>query len=108
VSGVVTYLQRIALPPDAVVRVQLQDTSRADAPAVVLGEQVIETMGRQVPIPFSIPYDPAQINPSGRYTLRARIESADGQLMWINMQAYPVITGGNPTSGIEVIVQPVG
>lgn len=108
VSGVVTYRQRIALPPDAVVRVRLEDTSRADAPAIVLGEQVIEPTGRQVPIPFSIAYDPAGINPNGRYTLRARIESADGQLLWINMQAIPVITGANPTRDIEVIVEMVG
>lgn len=108
VTGVVTYRQRIALPPDAVVRVQLEDTSRADAPAIVLGEQVIEAMGRQVPIPFSIPYDPAHINPNGRYTLRARIESAAGDLLWTNTQAYPVITGGNPSHDIEVIVQQVG
>jgi putative lipoprotein len=104
----VAYRQRIALPPDAVVQVQLQDTSRADAPAVVLGEQVIEPMGRQVPIPFSIVYDPAAINPRGRYTVRARIESAAGDLIWTSTQAYPVITGGNPTSDIEVVVQPVG
>jgi uncharacterized lipoprotein YbaY len=108
VTGVVTYRERIALPADAVVRVQLQDTSRADAPAVVLGEQVIVTMGRQVPIPFSIPYNPASINPSGRYSLRARIESGDGQLQWTNMQVYLVITGGNPTSDIEVVVTRVG
>jgi uncharacterized lipoprotein YbaY len=108
VTGTVTYRERIALPPDAVVRVQLEDTSRADAPAVVIGEQVIDPMGRQVPIPFSIGYDPAQINPSGRYTLRARIENAAGDLLWTNTQAYPVITGGNPTSDIEVVVQRVG
>lgn len=108
VTGTVTYRQRIALPPDAVVRVQLQDTSRADAPAATLGEQVIETMGRQVPFSFSIPYDSAAINPSGRYTVRARIESPTGQLLWTSTQAYPVITGGNPTSDIEIVVQPAG
>ena len=108
VTGVVTYRQRIALPPDAVVRVQLQDVSRADAPSVVLGEQVIESMGRQVPFPFSIAYDPATIDPRGRCTVRARIESAAGDLLWTNTQAYPVITAGNPTRDIEVVVQPVG
>ena len=34
--GTVTYLQRIALPPTAVVEVQLQDVSLADAPATVI------------------------------------------------------------------------
>jgi uncharacterized lipoprotein YbaY/heat shock protein HslJ len=108
VTGVVTYRERIALPPDAVVIVRLEDTSRADAPATVIGEQVIDPMGRQVPIPFAVSYNPAQINQSGRYTLRARIEDAAGSLLWTNTQAYPVITGGNPTSDIEIVVMRVG
>ncbi len=101
------YAEIVRDRPGAVINVQLQDTLRADAPAIVLGEQTIDPMGRQVPIPFSIPYNPADINPNGRYTLRARIKDADGRLRWINMQAYPVLTGGNPNSDIEVIVQPV-
>lgn len=108
VTGVVTYRQRIALPSDVVVRVRLEDTSRADAPAILLGEQEIEPMGRQVPFPFTVAYDPAAIDPRGRYSVRARIESASGDLLWTSTQAYPVITGGNPTSDIEVVVQPVG
>lgn len=69
VSGAVTDRQRIALPDDIVAIVPIEDTSRADAPAVLIGEQVTEPAGRQVPIPFAIAYDQAQINPNGRYTL---------------------------------------
>jgi len=108
VSGTVTYRERIALPPDAVVTVQLQDTARADAPALVLAEAVIETMGRQVPIPFSITYDPTSIDPRGRYTLSATITGADGRLRFSNTQAYPVITNGNPTRDIEIVVMRTG
>jgi uncharacterized lipoprotein YbaY len=107
VTGVVTYRERIALPPDAIVTVRIEDTSRADAPAILVGEQAIRDAG-QVPIPFAVPYDPALIDPRNRYTLRARIESADGRLLWTNTQAYPVITGGNPTSDVEVVVMRVG
>ena len=108
VSGTVTYRQRIALPADAVITVRVEDTSRADAPAVLVGEQRIESTGRQVPIPFSVAYDPSTISASGRYTLRARIESADGRLLWLTTQAYPVLTMGNPTSDIELDVQMPG
>jgi len=62
VSGTVAYRERIALPPTAVIKVQLVDVSRADAPAVVVGEQLIEAGGRQVPFAFKIPYDPARID----------------------------------------------
>jgi heat shock protein HslJ len=108
VSGTVTYLQRIALPPDAVVKVQLQDTSLADAPATVVGEQIIPTNGQQVPIPFEIIYDPAAIESNHTYTLSVRIEDASGQLLFINTSAYPVITNDNPVSEVEVVVEPVG
>jgi putative lipoprotein len=104
VTGSVTYRERIALLPDAVVTVQIQDTSRADAPAIVIGEQVIATMGRQVPIPFSVSYDPAAIDPRLRYTLSVRITDGGGRPLWISMQSYPVITQGNPTTDVEVVV----
>ena len=43
VTGSVTYRERIALPPSAVVTVKLLDVSRADAPAELIAEQVIAT-----------------------------------------------------------------
>ncbi len=36
VTGTVTYRERIALSPTAVIKVQLVDASRADAPDIVL------------------------------------------------------------------------
>lgn len=105
VMGTVTYRERIALPANAVVQVSLQDISRADAPAVVLGEQTIETGGRQVPIPFAIPYDAATIDERFTYSVRARI-TVDGQLMFTSTTANLVITRGIPTN-VEIVVQRV-
>ncbi len=106
ITGAVTYLQRIALPAEAVVKVQLQDTSRADAPAIVVGQQLIPTHGQQVPIPFAVSYNPAEIQDHHTYTLSARIEDGTGKLLFINTSLIPVITRGNPATGIEVVVQP--
>lgn len=106
VTGVVTYRQRIALPPNAVVEVKLQDVSRADAAAIVLDEQIIQTNGKQVPIPFTLKYDPAKINPSYSYAVSARI-LVDGKLRWINTARHAVITGGNPTNNVTVLVNQV-
>ena len=78
VTGTVTYRERIALPPTAVIKVQLVDVSRADAPAIVLGEQVTHAAGKQVPFAFEIPFDPARIEASHSYAVQARIEQ-DGQ-----------------------------
>jgi putative lipoprotein len=108
VSGTVTYLQRIALPPDAVVTVRIEDVSRADVMAEAIGQQVIHTDGAQVPIPFEVTYDTDQIEENHSYSLRVRIEDRAGTLLWINDTSVPVITRDNPTRDIEVIVVPVG
>jgi putative lipoprotein len=106
VTGTVTYLQRIALPPTAVIKVQLADVSRADAPAVVLGEQVIQFGGKQVPFAFEIPYDSARIDPRFTYVVGARIEDG-GKLLFINDQRHAVITRGAPTH-VDMVLRPVG
>ena len=108
VSGTVSYLQRIALPPDAVVVVRIEDVSKADAMAEVIGEQVIHTEGMQVPFPFEVAYDTDQIEENHSYSLRVRIEDSAGKLLWINDTSVPVITRGNPTQDVEVLVVPVG
>ncbi len=105
VTGTVTYLQRIALPPGAVIEVRLLDVSRVGATATTIAEQIINPAGRQVPIPFELRYDPRRIEERRRYTIQARI-LVGGRLRFINTEAYPVITGGHPDTA-DVIVRPV-
>jgi uncharacterized lipoprotein YbaY len=105
VTGTVTYLPRIALPPNAVLEVQLVDVSRADAPAITLASQSIVTGGRQVPIPFELVYNPDQIDPRMSYAVQARI-SVDDELQFINTRRFSVISQGNPNQ-VDVVVDPV-
>jgi uncharacterized lipoprotein YbaY/heat shock protein HslJ len=105
VTGTVTYRQRIALPDNAVILVQLLDVSFADAQAPVLGEQEIQAAGRQVPFEFAISYDPAAIDPRYSYAVSATI-TVDGQLRYTSTTRYDVITQGNPTT-VEIVVEPV-
>ena len=105
VTGTVTYRQRIALPPDATVIVTLEDVSRADAPSTVIGGDMIRTLGQQVPIPYSVVYDPADIVPQNRYVVRAKIFYGD-DLSWTSTTAYPVIIQDNPTD-VEIIVEQI-
>lgn len=93
VTGTLSYLQRIALPPDSDVIVQLRDVSRMDAAAVVLAEQRFTTRS-QVPLPFELTVDPARIDPRMRYAVAARIEQG-GKLLFINDKIYPVLTQGH-------------
>jgi len=76
IRGTVIYLERIALPPGAEVKVELQDVSRADAPAVVLASTRFEANGAP-PYPFELTYDPADIDERMSYALRAMISLGD-------------------------------
>jgi copper homeostasis protein (lipoprotein) len=93
VKGTATYRERIALTPDAVFEALLQDVSKADAPAVVVGSVRIEKLG-QVPIRFEIPYDPAHVDRSHSYAVRSRILVGQ-RLLFSTDQVYPVLTRGH-------------
>ncbi len=108
ITGVVTYRQRVALPEDAVVKVQLRDVSRMDVASQLLGEKVFQTNGRQVPIPYSVAYDPGEIDERHTYSMSARIEDSAGKLLFISDTTVPVITHGAPTKDVEIVVVPVG
>jgi putative lipoprotein len=105
VSGTVSYRQRIALPPEALVEVRLLDVTVSDGAAKAIGEQTIRN-GGQVPIPFEIGYAAVLIQPAHRYALQVRIVD-QGKLLFANVQAYPVITMGSPNR-LDVVVQPLG
>ncbi len=106
VTGTVTYRQRVALSPTAVVSVKLLDVSRQDVAANVISEDRIPAEGKQVPFPFSLTYDPTKIQERNRYTVRAEISDGE-RLLFTTDTSYPVITQGNPTSGVEIVVVPV-
>jgi len=106
VSGQVIYREKIAMPEGAVVTVRVSDVSLADAPADVIGEQVIENPGN-VPVKFSVAYDASKIQQGRTFAVSARIE-VNGKLEWISTTRIPVITDGAPTSNVTVPVERVG
>ncbi len=103
VTGHVTYRQRVALPPGALVRVQVRDVSLADSPSVTLAEQVIEAT-HQVPIPFSLVFDAESLDPRRTCAVSARI-TVDGQLAWISDTHHPVST--ETDTEVDIVVVPV-
>jgi len=105
VSGTVAYRERIAMPENAVLTMQLLDVSLADAPAKVIAEQKFTFAGHQVPLPFELHYDAAKIDPKHMYALSARI-TVNEQLMFMNTTAYRVITLGNPIRA-DILLQMV-
>ena len=107
VSGEITFQGGSGIPDDATISVQIQDTSLADAPADVIGEQVIDDAG-DFPVSYEVSYDPDQIVDNHTYTMSARITGSDGSLLYINDTSIPVITNGNPTEDVEIPVIQVG
>jgi putative lipoprotein len=95
-SGTVAYRERIALPQDAVVQVQLSDVSVQDAAAPVIAETTVKPEGRQVPLPFELRYDPSKLDPKRTYAVRATVRSG-GQLRFTTTTVTPVLTQGNPS-----------
>ena len=100
-TGIVTYMERIALTPDAMITVDLQDASSGTTSVIATTDVAAE--GRQVPIPFELAYDAAAIDPAGTYLLVARIAQA-GQTTFASQIGVPVLTNGAPTSNVEIVV----
>jgi putative lipoprotein len=92
VSGLATYRERIALPPDAVFEATLEDVSRADAPSVVLGSARLEPAG-QPPFRFSIGYDTEQLEAGHTYAIRARVTHEE-RLLFTTDSHYPLPAQG--------------
>jgi uncharacterized lipoprotein YbaY len=106
ITGTVTMTQPIALPPGAVIEVDLADVSSGAATAQIVASQTITSAGQPAPIPFAIAYDPAQIVLDHTYALQAKVY-VNGQLKWTNPQMYPVLTNNQPWMNVEVAIEPI-
>ena len=105
VSGTVLLPEGAILPEGAQWTVELQDTSLADAPAVVIGQAgdaIVDPLAME--IPFEIAYDASAILDTNTYTLQARIVDSEGSLLYVNDTAILVLTGGAPSEDVSVPV----
>jgi putative lipoprotein len=99
VTGTVSYRERIALPRDAVVNVELWDVSK--------NRQVSSWATRNppgVPVPFNVPYPASAIDSRDTYELRASI-SVEGITRWRTSRGVLVITKGASSFNLDVIVE---
>jgi putative lipoprotein len=105
ISGSATYRERIALPSNAALEVTVEDVSRADAPATVIGRVTWMPAG-QVPITFEVPYEESWVQQNHRYSVRARI-TQEGKLLWTTTQSHPVLTNGAGNRADGMLLQRV-
>ncbi|MCT8861801.1 YbaY family lipoprotein [Shewanella xiamenensis] len=103
IKGEAMYRERIALPAEAKLIVQLLDVSKMDVPAVVMAER--ESQGAKTPTPFSFTIGRDQFEAGHTYTIGARIMLGD-KLLFINTQAYHVDL--NSTEPMTILLEKVG
>jgi putative lipoprotein len=104
IVGSVSYRQRIALPPDAVLVVRVQDFPSANGQPRTLAEQRIELAGQQVPIPFQTTIDRDLIGKRPHVTVTARIER-HGKTLFRSEQNYPALKKGQPQQ-VDILLRP--
>ncbi len=104
ISGTVAYRERIALPPTAKVKVSLVDVSLADAPSTTIAETEFTPSGN-VPIAYSISYDPAKITEGHSYALQARVTDQEKLLFITDTQNQVLGDGPNATDLMMVKVR---
>ena len=98
VTGEISKLDRRALAPDARVEVELRDVSRADAPSKLIGRQIIELKGRQLPVSYSIPFPRVGLDPRGRFSVSARVLEGTG-LSYVTTENLPF----DPAKGAQTV-----
>jgi putative lipoprotein len=84
-----------------VFEAQLQEVSRADAPALVLGRSTLDPAG-QAPFRFEIAYDDADLTPRGNYRVRATITHR-GRLLYTTDRFYPVLAGSHEPLKLQLV-----
>lgn len=100
IAGSVTYLTRIALPPNAILKVRIQSGQRT------LADQRYELNGAQVPIPFSATVDRDLMGKKASATVSARIE-AGGKLLFASAKPTPATKNGQPVP-VNIVLKPAG
>ncbi len=93
VIGTATFSGGPPLPPDAVLEATLLELSGAGAPGRVIGSVLVGGPGAS-PVPFRIPFDPAQIDMTLGYAVRARL-SAERSVLYLSSNDPAVLTQGH-------------
>src|SRR4029453_205035 len=103
ILGTVSYMQRIALPPNSQLRVWLVDSG--DPKGTPLSAHTFSSGNRQVPIPYTLEYANRDVNRQRNYEMRAEIRSG-GQITFMSTTGTPVTLRGNRTDNVEIVVVP--
>lgn len=88
IQGEAMYFEKILLPADTQLRVQVLDNQLADTPRAVLAEQV--TTAGPGPYEFAIDVPRAKLRANGQYGLHLSVSMPDGSLRFVTDTRVPV------------------
>ncbi len=103
-TGLIDHPHQMTLADGTIVVVRIEDTTKTGAPGKKIAEEVIKSQGDIIPMPFAVVYDPGKINENHTYSISVKIKDSDGNTVYTNESNVPVITKGNPTRDIDVLV----
>jgi putative lipoprotein len=101
ITGQVTLPDGTTLSPSAKLDLTLIDVSQKDT-AVPLATKAIES-ANALPISFQLPFNPADVNPSGLYVLKATLTDGDRTY---NPRLQTQVLNGKPTSNVNIQLFP--
>ncbi len=99
VSGRVFFVERLALPRSAIIRVELRDTSRADAPRALAVQTIPASAGP--PFTFSLTAPKAAVDQPASLSVFADIREGQ-RLMFTTDTRYPVPAEGANNMDVRV------
>jgi len=88
IHGQIIYDQRIALPPQAILVVQLAEHEHTNSSQKIIAE-IRSTITGQMPVNFTLPATIAQLDKNYSHTLQAKISVGDA-LWFVNETPMPV------------------
>ncbi len=102
-QGTVRYNERIALLPGSFLKVELRDQSTSKESPITLATYEYTTTGENIPLPFSLSYNPRDISRKGSYVLYAEL-SVGGVVRFTTDTPVPVLTSARPPEGVDVLL----
>ena len=102
IHGRAFYLERLQLPADTVLEVQLLGERAADRSTAVLAEQRFMRL-HGPPYAFDLAYDPARVGADMHCSLRATLRSSDGHLEFVTERRVPVKPGSREVVELRLV-----
>lgn len=106
IQGQAYYLERMALPPGAMLEVRLIAEPKDAMPSTVALQQFSGLSGP--PFTFALPYDPARIQAGMHYALRASLRDANGHLVFYTGSRVEVTPGQQGVVELRLMRSSVG